>query len=69
MQIIPRKAVAKRFGVSDVTLWRLIKAGKFPAPIKISAGRVGFLESDIEKFFAGLVRTDGSAAFPETRTA
>ncbi len=28
-----------RFGISDVTLWRWVKARKFPAPIRLGSTR------------------------------
>jgi predicted DNA-binding transcriptional regulator AlpA len=28
-----------RFGISDVTLWRWVKAGKFPAPTRLGGTR------------------------------
>ena len=29
----------RRYGVSDVTLWRWVKAGKFPAPTRLGSTR------------------------------
>jgi predicted DNA-binding transcriptional regulator AlpA len=69
MQLNARKSTARKIGVSPVTLWRLVKAGKFPPPIKVSSNRVGWLDSDIEAFIAGLKRTDGSPVRPEVRAA
>ena len=37
-----RKKVAAVLDVSITTLWRLVRAGKFPPPLRISAGRVGW---------------------------
>ena len=52
-----RPALADRFlakpevlriaGFSAATLWREVQAGRFPAPVPISANRVGFLESEV----------------------
>ncbi len=36
--------------VSRQTRWRMVRAGSFPAPIRISAGRIGWRESDILKW-------------------
>ena len=33
--------------LSRTTVWRQIRAGAFPAPIKISPGRVAWRESDV----------------------
>ncbi len=35
------------------TVWRLQRAGKFPAPVPVSANRVAWRESDILKWQAG----------------
>ena len=39
--------VALLVGLSPATIWREIKAKRFPAPVKISARRVGWRTSDI----------------------
>ena len=39
--------------LSKATIYRSIKSGTFPAPVKISARRVGWRSSDIAKFVAG----------------
>ena len=41
-------------GFSTVTAWRKRRAGTFPAPIKISTGRVAWLRSDLEAWLAAL---------------
>lgn len=41
------KAIAEMVGLSATTIWRLRRAGQFPAPIQISSRRVGFVESEI----------------------
>lgn len=38
--------------ISTVTAWRLRKLGLFPAPIRLSAGRVAWIRSDLEKWVA-----------------
>ena len=38
--------------VSETTLWRMRKDGRFPAPLQLSAGRVGWLRRDIERWLA-----------------
>ena len=38
----------KGIDFSDVHRWRLIKAGKFPAPLKIGAARNAWVESEID---------------------
>ena len=39
--------VMKMVGVSNTTIWRMEKAGLFPARKRISAGAVGWLASEV----------------------
>lgn len=45
-------------GCSPVTLWRWVKAGIYPAPIKTGPNSVRFRESEIEARRAALPRVD-----------
>lgn len=45
--LLPRKTVEKLSGLSRATIYRLIKAGKFPRPLSIGTGSVRWRESDI----------------------
>ncbi len=47
LNILRRKQVEKRVGLSRSTIYAKIAAGEFPAPIALSARVVGWLESDI----------------------
>jgi prophage regulatory protein len=54
----PRKGIP----YSRVHLARLIKAGKFPAPVKLSDNRVGFVEGEIDNLVEALMAArDGEA--------
>lgn len=44
------KQVAKRLGVTRQTIYRWIKNGKFPAPVKVGDQTVRFRMKDIERF-------------------
>ena len=46
-------------------LWRLWKAGKFPAPLRISTNRTAWLESDIDSWIAARV-ADRDGGAPQT---
>ena len=35
---------------SKVQLWRLVRAGKFPAPIKIGQNRNGWVDTEIDRY-------------------
>lgn len=45
--LIPRKTVEKLSGLSRATIYRLMKAGKFPRPLSIGTGSVRWKQSDI----------------------
>lgn len=42
------KEVGRRVGISQTTAWRLQKAGDFPKPYVMSAGRVAYRECEVE---------------------
>jgi prophage regulatory protein len=50
--------LAERLGVSRVTLWRWEREGRLPAKRRIGPNVVGWLECEIDDWFA---RTDGDA--------
>ena len=37
-QLLPRRTVEKQAGISRATVYRLMKAGKFPHPVSIGVG-------------------------------
>ena len=41
-RILSRREVAALLGVSMITLWRMVRARRFPRPLRISPGRVGW---------------------------
>jgi prophage regulatory protein len=59
-EFLSRREVKRRTTWSDTTLWRRVKAGAFPALVKIGPGRVAWSSSDYEGWKAELRRTDGS---------
>ena len=52
-RIVNVDEVLAAFGISKPTLYRGIKAGLLPAPIKISARRVGWRSADIDRIVVG----------------
>nr|WP_269106840.1 AlpA family phage regulatory protein [Massilia sp. TS11] len=40
-------------GVSHATLWRMVKAKKFPQPVKLSAGVTAWRVEDVRAWLAG----------------
>lgn len=49
-RIITKKELLKIVSLSYVTIWRLEKAGTFPARRKLSCNRVGWLSSEVEEW-------------------
>lgn len=50
--IIRLPATIQKTGLSRSTIYALLKAGKFPAKIKLSERTIGFLESEIDQWLA-----------------
>ena len=51
-RIASPRGVAQMTGLSRTTIWRLGRAGQFPKPFQISAGRAGYLIEDVERWIA-----------------
>ncbi len=49
-RILRDPEVAERTGLSRTTRWRLIKAQKFPQPVKLTEHAVGWRESEINNW-------------------
>lgn len=49
-QILRMPSVLKLTGLSRVTIWRLTKAGTFPAPVRLSKRAVGWRSTDVEEW-------------------
>lgn len=54
--VLKRSEMLKLVGLGYTTVWRLEKAGKFPARIKLSVGRVGWLLSELQEWIANRSR-------------
>ena len=48
--MIRKPVVLARTGLSDTTIWRGVRAGWFPAPVRLSPGTVGWRESDVNRW-------------------
>lgn len=44
------KEVAQALGVSERTVWRWVKQGRFPKPLRISEGVTRWRNTDFEKW-------------------
>ena len=53
MKLLNKGQVCEKLGhISDVTLWRLVRAERFPKPIQISPRRVGWPEHVVDAWIA-----------------
>lgn len=55
LRLISRRLLKEKLGdvrLSDTTLWRMVKRGEIPPPIRISAGRVAWIESEVDHAIA-----------------
>jgi len=57
MRIIRTEDLTRRLGLSRATIFRNVKAGRFPAPIKISQRAIGWRIDDVEAWIAARVAT------------
>ena len=48
-RIFRMKELCQTYGLSRSTIYRLIEAGRFPKPIKISAKAVGWISTDLDE--------------------
>jgi len=55
--LLRRKQVEKIAGLSRASIYRLIKAGKFPAPVSLGTGSVRWKQSDIIGWLSNLTKT------------
>ena len=46
------KAVAKRYSVGVVTIWRWVRDGKFPKPVHFTPGCTRWSETDLQAWEA-----------------
>jgi prophage regulatory protein len=52
MQFIRAKEVAQLLGVSKVTLWRMVRAGRFPAPVTVNVSSKAYVLEEVEQWMA-----------------
>ena len=52
-RLIPADEVLRVLGISRTTLYRGVRAGTLPSPVKISTRRVGWRSGDIDRLVVG----------------
>lgn len=61
MKILRPSEVCARTGLSNTTIWRKERAGKFPKRVQLGPGAVGWLENEVDAWIAALQRGPISA--------
>lgn len=54
--LLRRPQVQQRTGLSRTTLYEYIKDGEFPAPVRLGARAVGWLESEVSEWIHARVK-------------
>ena len=62
LSILRRKAVEERTGLSRTTLYDYIRAGRFPAPVRVGARAVGWVASEVDAYLATQVERSRKSA-------
>ncbi len=55
-RLLRPKQVMARMDWSRTTLWRRVRAGEFPAPVKTGANGIAFFEDEVDEAQAKLPR-------------
>jgi prophage regulatory protein len=50
VRILRRRAVEQVAGISRSLIYQLVKAGKFPRPVRLTPNRVGWLEHEVQEW-------------------
>lgn len=50
LRLISMNEVSRRVNFSKVHVYRLMKRGQFPRPIKVGAHRIAFIEAEVDDF-------------------
>jgi len=55
--LLRRREVEQQVALSRASIYRLIKAGKFPAPVSLGTGSVRWKQSDVIAWQSNLTKT------------
>ena len=61
-RLLTRHEVEARCGISRSTVYRLMRSGQFPTPIKVGPRAVRWPASEIEAWIASRLRATGDGA-------
>ena len=57
-RLVSAKQVMIRMGWSRTTLWRRVRAGEFPAPVKTGPNSVDWFDDEVDDYQADLPRVN-----------
>jgi prophage regulatory protein len=64
-RILSLPALCGKVGdLSKSTVWEMVRDEDFPAPVQLSANRIGWLESEVDEWIAALVRSGRERVTP-----
>lgn len=66
-RLLRRSEVEARVGLGRTSIYRLMRQGRFPEPLKVGPKAVRWPESEIEAWLAARPRASGEAADQATR--
>ena len=55
-RILKAKEVAERVSISTSQVYRLVRDGRFPEPVKITENRSGWLETEVDQWIDECIR-------------
>jgi prophage regulatory protein len=67
--IIRKRALRQQVPYSDTQIWRLEKAGDFPARVQLGPGAVGWYQDEVSEWLENRVRGLGRRVPRARRTA
>jgi prophage regulatory protein len=65
MRFIRAREVLRMIGVSRTTLWRMVRAGLFPQPVRITKRNTGYIFDDVEGWMRDRARRTDPRAVSE----
>ena len=66
-RLLRREEVEARCGIARTTIYRLMREGRFPEPLKVGERAVRWPESEITRWLASLPRAKGETSHDSRR--
>ena len=60
-KILRQREVTERTGLPRCSIYKEVRSGRFPQPVKIAPRASGWLESEVEQWLAERIATRGSS--------